>query len=68
MLGPGLHAPSELELLLHALDGALELREAPDGHVLRVRGGSPAHRGWVEYAFSDEGFEVTGSFGTGRIR
>lgn len=71
LMEAGVHEPSEVELVKHLTDGLVETRRDEDRTLLRVEGlGLNQTPGWVEYRWSDAdgSFEVTGSFGVGRVR
>jgi circadian clock protein KaiC len=69
LLDRGMHAEDEVQALLHLVQGSLELRNMNGKMLLHMEGHKVAEdRGWVEYRFSDQGFDLTGSFAAGRIR
>lgn len=68
LMDPDLHDERETDLIRQLADGVVETRLEDDEPVLQVRGlGLNKPAGWVEYAFTDTGFEIVGSLGSGRI-
>lgn len=70
VMDAGVHEPSEIELVKHLTDGVLETRKAADGDgcELRVEGlGLNQPPGWAPYSWSEDAFEVTGSFVRERV-
>lgn len=69
LLEQGMHTDAEVQTFKHLVDGVLEVRADGAANTLQVMGvGITENRGWVEYRFSEESFDVTGSFAAGRIR
>lgn len=69
LLDDGIHADDEVQLVTHLVDGLVQTVKEDERTALRVEGlGLNKSPGWVEYEFDDDAFEITGSFGVGRIR
>ncbi|MBI4394149.1 MAG: hypothetical protein HY556_10205 [Euryarchaeota archaeon] len=69
VLGAGIHAENEVQLVKHLVEGVIEFKSEQGKFVLKAEGvGLTENRGWVEYTFSNQGFDLTGSFAAGRIR
>ncbi|PKK81373.1 MAG: hypothetical protein CVT47_02765 [Thermoplasmata archaeon HGW-Thermoplasmata-2] len=67
----GMHSESDLQMIKHVMDGAIEFKE--DGKtlktLLRVQGvGEAVTRDWVEYKFGGNDLEIVGSFMERRIK
>ncbi|MGH2650972.1 MAG: RAD55 family ATPase, partial [Actinomycetota bacterium] len=68
-LEQGMHTEPEVQMIKHLVDGVLSLKVDAGKHTLHLEGlGVTSDRGWVEYRYSPVVFEITGSFGAGRIR
>lgn len=68
-LSAGMHAEAEVQMIKHLVDGLIELRSDNGKTVLHVEGvGVTESRGWVDYKFTENALEITGSFAAGRIR
>lgn len=69
LLQAGMHADAEVQTFKHLVDGVVEVRSEGPTNFLQVVGvGITDNRGWVEYRWTERSFDVTGSFGAGRIR
>jgi KaiC/GvpD/RAD55 family RecA-like ATPase len=69
VLGAGIHAENEVQLVKHLVEGVIEFKSEQGKYVLKAEGvGLTENRGWVEYSFGSDGFDLTGSFAAGRIR
>lgn len=69
LLERGIHQPNEVELVKHLTNGILELRKDEGKTQLQAEGfGVEGLSGWVDFHSTDESFEITGSFASGRIR
>ena len=62
------HPPSEVAYIRHVVDDAIELKNEGSERLLRVEGAHGERRRWIEYEWSETGFEITGSIGATRIR
>lgn len=68
LLDHGMHSDAEVQMFRHLVDGVLEARDNKDRPQLRVEGLQVARNpGWIDYRFSDDRFELTGSLAAGRI-
>lgn len=68
LLDQGMHSDAEVQMFRHLVDGVLEARDNKDRSQLRVEGLQVARNpGWIDYRFSDNLFELTGSLAAGRI-
>lgn len=68
LLDQGMHSDAEVQMFRHLVDGVLEARDNKDRPQLRVEGLQVARNpGWIDYRFSDNLFELTGSLAAGRI-
>jgi KaiC/GvpD/RAD55 family RecA-like ATPase len=69
LLETGMHADADVQMLKHLMDGTIEAKPENGKLLLKMEGiGVTESRGWVEYRFSEQGLEITGSFAAGRIR
>lgn len=69
LLDHGMHTDAEVQTFKHLCDGVIEVKaDGPQTTINVVGVGVTENRGWVEYKFSDKTFDITGSFGAGRIR
>jgi KaiC/GvpD/RAD55 family RecA-like ATPase len=69
LLAQGMHKEEEVQMIKHLVDGVIELRKDKMKNFLNVEGlGITRTPGWVEYGFTENALEITGSFGAGRIR
>ena len=63
------HADAEVQTFKHLCNGIFEVKSDGPQSMINVIGiGITVNRRWVEYKFSDKTFDITGSFGAGRIR
>jgi KaiC/GvpD/RAD55 family RecA-like ATPase len=68
-LSQGMHSDAEVQMVKHLADGIIELRQDNAKNMLHIEGiGVTDSRGWVEYRFTEQTFEMTGSFAAGRIK
>jgi len=68
-LDHGMHTDAEVQMFKHIASGVLSVKPDQGKYLLNIQGiGVAEDRGWVDYKFSDTGFEITGSFAAGRIR
>ncbi len=68
LLDQGMHSDAEVQMFRHLVDGVLEARDNKERSQLRVEGLQVARNpGWIDYRFSDNLFELTGSLAAGRI-
>ncbi len=68
LLDHGMHSDAEVQMFRHLVDGVLESRDNKDRPQLKVEGLQVSRNpGWIDYKFSDNLFELTGSLAAGRI-
>ena len=69
-MGMHMHPESDVQLFKHLMDGAIEMKEdeREARTYLRVQGLTEVKtRNWIEYSY-EKGFNIIGTYGTGRIR
>jgi KaiC/GvpD/RAD55 family RecA-like ATPase len=65
----GMHSDADVQMVKHLMDGVIHLKVQDAKRLIHVEGdGVTDDKGWVEYAYTDAAFNVTGSFAAGRIR
>lgn len=69
LIDDDVHEASDVQLIAHLAAGAIQTAVEDDRAMLRVEGlGLNQSPGWVPYAWSEERFEITGTFGVGLAR
>lgn len=68
LLDHGMHSEAEVQMFRHLVDGVIEARDNKDRPQLRVEGLQVGRNpGWIDYKFTEDRFELTGSLAAGRI-
>lgn len=68
LLDQGMHSDAEVQMFRHLVDGVLDARDNAGRPQLRVEGLKVERNpGWIDYKFSDNRFDITGSLASGRI-
>ncbi|MDX1611919.1 MAG: RAD55 family ATPase [Candidatus Thermoplasmatota archaeon] len=69
LMEDGMHDPSEVQMIKHLTDGVVEMKKEDGKSRMRLDGFDISQEyGWVDYRFTREALEITGSFSAGRIR
>ena len=68
-IASGIHSESTVNSIEYMMDGIIDLREIDNRRSLRIRGLSQGvlTRDWVDYTYSERGFDLFGSFSEERI-
>jgi KaiC/GvpD/RAD55 family RecA-like ATPase len=69
LLDHGMHTEADVQMFKHLMSGVIELRDSGGKPQMQVQGiGMTGAPGWFDYRYTDNAFEITGSFAAGRIR
>lgn len=69
LLEEGMHQPSEVQMIKHLTEGVIELKKEDGQGRLHLEGmDTEADHGWIDYEFTRNQLELTGSISAGRIK